>query len=136
MYIIPLLIVLCYSCGEKNSTDTLQENVRETFPLPAEIDTLRIIKWEEMDINNLSFKELVDSFGKPSKTDFSIINSPVIPDSLAEFLKSEPRAKIITYCWYNLLDSDVWLTVYVLSYNNELRPVFGFAQNSHWTIYE
>lgn len=133
-----ILVLLSTGCSkDKKAEQELQPVIiHNPKPIPAEIDSSRIIRWEDMDINQLSFEELVDSFGQPCKTDFLIVNSPSIPDSLAETLMANPDARLLTYYWSHLSDSDVWLTVYVLSQGHEFHPVFGFAQHSHWIMYE
>lgn len=138
IYIISSVILLSAGCSNDKNAELCMRHaiIHNSKPIPAEIDSSRIIRWEDMDINQLSFEELIDSFGQPCKTDFLIVNSPSIPDSLAETLMANPDARLLTYYWSHLSDSDVWLTVYVLSQGHEFRPVFGFAQHSHWIMYE
>ena len=135
-------VICCtlYSCTSKHSSAS--ENISHISPItpkpiPTTLDTMDMLIWNEMDINKLSFKQLVDSFGKPVKFNTDIPRAPSIPDSLAEYLqKFYPDKHLLVYHWYHLMNTDVWLTVYVLPKEDQLQPVFGFAQNSYWTTYE
>lgn len=115
-----------------------------TKPIPYECGISETFVWDELDIKDMSLKELVDSFGQPGKYAYPCKNLSdyrpneiLISDELCKMLeKKYPDRYLLQYDWNTLPNSKMRLTIYVLALEDKLIPIDGYAESDYWNDYK